>query len=226
MGFRCVLFDVDGTLVDSNDQHARAWVDAFREFGFDVPYERARKLVGMGGDKLIPAAIGLSKDEPRGKALAERRAAIFREQYLKEVRPFPRVRELVDRLRAEGLTVAVATSAQPDELRPLLRIAGLEELLDDSTSAEDAERSKPDPDIVAAALRQARCPAAEAVMVGDTPYDVEAARGAGLPTIALRSGGWDDEGLGGAIAIYDGAADLLSQFDRSPLARAAERARP
>ena len=226
MAFRCVLFDVDGTLVDSNDQHARAWVDAFREFGFDVAYERARTLVGMGGDKLIPAAVGLSKEEPRGEALATRRAAIFRDRYLKEVRPFPRVRELVDRLRAQGLTVAVATSAQPDELRPLLRIAGLEDLLDDAASAEDAERSKPDPDIVAAALHQARCQAAESVMIGDTPYDIEAARAAGVPTIALRSGGWDDEGLGGAMAIYDGAAELLEQLERSPLARAAERARP
>lgn len=226
MAFRCVLFDVDGTLVDSNDAHARAWLDAFREFGFQVPYQRARRLVGMGGDKLIPAAVGLSKDEPRGKALAERRAAIFRERYLKQVRPFPGVRELVDRLRGEGLKVAVATSAQPDELRPLLRIARLEELLGESASAEDADRSKPDPDIVAAALRQARCPAAESVMVGDTPYDIEAARGAGVPTIALRSGGWDDEGLAGALAIYEDAADLLEHLEVSPLAAAAERARP
>jgi HAD superfamily hydrolase (TIGR01509 family) len=226
MAFRCVLFDVDGTLVDSNDAHARAWTDAFREFGFEVPYERARTLVGMGGDKLIPAATGLSKEEPRGRKLAQRRAEIFRERYLKEVRPFPRVRELVERMRAEGLTIAVATSAQPDELRPLLRIAGLEELLDDAASAEDAERSKPDPDIVAAALRQARCQARESVMIGDTPYDVEAARGAGVPAIGFRSGGWDDRGLGGAIAIYDDAASLLEQFDGSPLARAAGPARP
>jgi HAD superfamily hydrolase (TIGR01509 family) len=226
MAFRCALLDVDGTLVDSNDAHARAWVDAFREFGFEVPYPRARSLVGMGGDKLIPAAVGLSKEEPRGEALAERRAVIFRERYLTQVRPFPRVRELVDRLRAEGMTIGVATSAQPDELRPLLRIAGLEELVDDATSAEDAERSKPDPDIVAAALRQVRCQPSESVMIGDTPYDIEAARGAEVPAIAFRSGGWDDRSLGGAIAIYDGAADLLESFDRSPLARAAERARP
>jgi HAD superfamily hydrolase (TIGR01509 family) len=213
----CVLLDVDGTLVDSNDAHAKAWVDAFREAGFDVPYEKVRQLVGMGGDKLIPAAVGLSREEPRGRALAERRAAIFRDRYLREVRPLPGARALVDRMQKSGLRVGVATSAQEDELRPLLRIADLEHLLDDAASASDADRSKPDPDIVAAALREVDARPGEAVMIGDTPYDVEAAARAGVPTIALRSGGRDDGELAGAIAIYDDPADLLARYDESPL---------
>ena len=214
---RCALLDVDGTLVASNDAHARAWVEAFTEAGFDVPYERARRLVGMGGDKLIPAATGLADDEPRARALAERRGAIFRERYLRDVRPFPRVRELVGRMRAAGLRLAVATSAQEEELQPLLRIAGVEDLIDTTTSASDAERSKPDPDIVAAALRRLGCRPEETVMIGDTPYDVEAAARAGLRTIAFRSEVWDDAALRGALAIYDGPADLLDRFDASPL---------
>jgi phosphoglycolate phosphatase-like HAD superfamily hydrolase len=127
-------------------------------------------------------------------------------------------------MRGEGLALAVASSAQEDELRPLLRIADAEDLMEAAASGSDAERSKPDPDIVAAALRRAGCAAAEAVMVGDTPYDVEAAARAGLAAIGFRSGGWGDEALAGALAVYDGPADLLARFDGSPLA--ARRGRP
>jgi HAD superfamily hydrolase (TIGR01509 family) len=218
MGIRCVLLDVDGTLVDSNDAHARAWVDAFREAGFDVSLERVRRMIGMGGDKLVPAATGLPGESERAQALAERRGEIFRQRYLREVRPFPRVPELVDRMRAASLRVGVATSAREDELRPLLRIAGVEDLAGDGASGSDAGRSKPDPDIVAAALRHLDCPAREAVLIGDTPYDVEAAARAGLPAIAFRSGGWDGAALRGAVAVYDGPADLLARFADSPLA--------
>jgi HAD superfamily hydrolase (TIGR01509 family) len=218
MGIRCVLLDVDGTLVDSNDAHAHAWVDAFREAGFEVPFERVRRLVGMGGDKLIPAATGLADGDRRGKALAERRGEIFRRRYLKEVAPFPRVREMVDRLREGERRVGVASSAQDEELRPLLEIAGVEDLLHATTSSSDAERSKPDPDIVAAALRRLGCTAGEALLIGDTPYDVEAAGRAAVRSVAFRSGGWPDAELRGAVAVYDGAADLLDRWDTSPLA--------
>lgn len=211
--------DVDGTLVDSNDAHTRAWLDAFREFGLSVPYARVRRLIGMGGDHLLPAAAGISEEQSPGSALAERRGAIFKEKYLPLVKPFPRVRELLDRLRREGLSLAVATSAQKDELQALLRIAGVEELFASKTSASDAESSKPDPDIVEAALRRLGCPPAEALMLGDTPYDIAAAAQAGVRTVALRSGGWDDEGLAGALAVYEDAAELLERFADSPFAR-------
>ena len=218
MGIRCVLLDVDGTLVDSNDAHAHAWVEAFRQAGFEVPFERVRRMVGMGGDKLIPAATGLAAGDPRGKALAERRGDLFQQRYLRTVRPFPRVRELVLRLRGQERCVAVASSAQEDELRQLLALAEVEDLLHATTSGSDAERSKPDPDIVAAALRRLECGPAETVMIGDTPYDVEAAAHAAVPAIAFRCGGWDDAALSGALAVYDGAADLLDRWDSSPLA--------
>jgi HAD superfamily hydrolase (TIGR01509 family) len=217
MGVRCVLLDVDGTLVDSNDAHARAWEEAFREAGFEVPLARVRRMIGMGGDKLIPTATGLHADDPRAKALAERRQDLFRQRYLREVKPFPRVRELVERLREGGRGVAVASSAQEDELQPLLALAGVEDLLHATTSGSDAGRSKPDPDIVSAALRRLECGARETVMIGDTPYDVEAAARAGVPVIAFRCGGWDDAALRGAVAVYDGAADLLDRWETSPL---------
>lgn len=218
MALRGVLLDVDGTLVDSNDLHARAWVDAFREFGRDVPYEKVRRLIGMGGDNLLPEAAGLSKDDSPGEELAERRSAIFKERYLEKVRPFPRVRELLEKMRGAGLDLAVASSAQRDELKTLLDIAGVADLIESKTSASDAENSKPDPDIILAALRRLGCEAGEALMVGDTPYDIEAAGKAGVKTVAFRCGGWDDAGLKGAIAVYDSPADLEGRFASSPFA--------
>ena len=218
---RGVILDVDGTLVDSNDAHARAWVRALKEGGFDVPFERVRPLIGMGGDKLLPEVTGLADDHPRGKAIGERRGQLFKQEYLPALRAFPRTRELLLRMREEGLKLAVASSAQPDELEPLLELAGATELLEGASSADDAESSKPDPDVIHAALSRLRMPAGDAIMIGDTPYDVEAARRAGARAIAFRSGGWKDDRLSDAVAVYDGPADLLDQFEASPLGRKA-----
>ena len=216
---RGAILDVDGTLVDSNDAHARAWVEAFREFEFDVPYERVRALIGMGGDNLLPEAIQIEQDSPQGEALSKRRGEIFKERYLKTINPFRATRELLQRMRAEGLELAVASSAQEDELKPLLEIAGAADLIDSKTSSDDAESSKPDPEIIQAALKRLKMPPSEALMLGDTPYDIEAAQRAGVKTVAFRSGGWKDDGLAGAIAIYDGPWDLLERFDGSPFAK-------
>ena len=217
---RGVILDVDGTLVDSNDAHARAWVEALKEGGFDVPFERVRPLIGMGGDKLLPEVTGLAEDHPRVKPIGKRRGAIFKSRYLPSIRAFPGTSELLRRMRDEGLKLAVASSAQPDELEPLLRLAGAAFLLESASSADDVDSSKPDPDVVHAALGRLRLQPAEVLMIGDTPYDVEAASRAGVGAIAFRSGGWDDAALSGALAIYDGAADLLARFAESPLARA------
>ena len=217
--YRAVIFDVDGTLVDSNEAHARAWVDAFAERGFTVALADVQRLIGMGGDKLIPAAIGLAEDDPRIAGLSERRSEIFREQYLPHLRALPGSRALLQRLQRDGYKLAVASSAKKEELEPLLRIARVDDLIAARTSSGDAERSKPDPDIVGAALHRLRLEPDEAVRVGDTPYDIEAAQRAGLPTIAVRSGGWRTEELGGAVAVYDDPADLLAKLDASPLAQ-------
>ena len=212
-----MLFDVDGTLLDSNDAHARAWEDAFREAGYAARFADVRPLIGMGGDKLLPKVIGVDAESARGKALGKRRQEIFRERYLPRLRPFPGARALLERMRAAGLTLVVATSAKEEELTGLLDAAGVADLFAETTSSSDADNSKPDPDIIEAALARAGhlAPAA-ALMVGDTPYDVEAASRAGVGTIAVRSGGWDDAALRGAVAVYESVGELLERYEESP----------
>lgn len=213
---RAALLDVDGTLVDSNDQHARAWVRALTEAGHPVPFDRVRRLIGMGGDKVIPALTPLDPTSDAGERLAERRSTLFMHEELPTVRPLPGARALLEALLQHGLVLVVATSAKAHEYEALVRIAGVEGLVDDRTTADDADRSKPDPDIIDAALRKAGVQPADAIMLGDTPYDVQAARAAGVRCVALRSGGWRDGDLADADAIYDDPADLLARLDRSP----------
>ena len=214
---RALILDVDGTLVDSNDAHARAWLEALSEAGSSVPYEKARRLIGMGSDKLLPELAGIEKESEQGKRLSERRTAIFQERYLPSLRPFPRVRELLQRLRDDGVTLVVASSAQEDELGKLLEIAGAADLVAERTSSSDAEHSKPDPDIIQAALESSGFRAGEVLMLGDTPYDIQAARAAGVATIAVRCGGWNDADLAAAVAVYADPADLLAHLENSPI---------
>ena len=216
---KAVLFDVDGTLVDSNDAHAQAWVKAFTEHGVTVDTTHVRRCIGMGGDKLMPEVSGLEEDSPKGSAIAKRRGEIFKQQFLPKIQAFTDSDRLVAAVKQRGLTAVAASSAQKDELTALLKIAGADWLMDAATSSDDAEESKPEPDIIEAALKRAKASPPEAVMIGDTPYDIEAARRAGVATIAFRSGGWSDADLAGAIAIYDGPRDLLARLDESPLGR-------
>ena len=216
---RGVLLDIDGTLIDSNDAHARAWVAALAERGLHVQWEEVRRLIGMGGDKLLPAISDIDPESPDGLRIAERRGEIFRERHLPHLAPFPEARALLLRMKADGLTLVAASSAKADELGALLAVAGARDLLQGATSSDDAARSKPDPDIVEEAIRRSGHPADALVMLGDTPYDVEAAKRAGVRIVALRCGGWDDDALRGAAAIYDGPADLLSRYEGSIFAR-------
>jgi HAD superfamily hydrolase (TIGR01509 family) len=213
-----VILDVDGTLVDSNEAHARAWVEALAEFGFDVSTSTVRELIGMGSDKLLPRLTRLDPEVGRGAAIAARRAVIFRERHLPFVRPFPGAATLLQTLRARGIRLVVASSAKEDELRPLLRLVDAEWLLGDAVSSDQADRSKPDPDLVATALARLALPHERVVMLGDTPYDVLAARQAGIDCIAFRCGGWHDAELAGAAAIFDDPMDLLARLDASGLA--------
>lgn len=214
---RGIIFDVDGTLVDSNDAHADSWVDTFSESGYEVPFDVVRPLIGMGADKLLPKTTGVAHDSDEGKKLTSRRSEIFRETYLPHLRPLPSSRALVQRVRNDGLAAVVATSAKDEELRSLLRAAEVADLMEEKSSSSDASNSKPDPDIVLAAINKSGIPRSQLIMIGDTPYDVEAATRAGIPIIAFRSGGWLDADLNGAVAVYDGPADLLSNYERSPI---------
>ncbi len=217
MASSAVILDVDGTLVDSNDAHARAWVDAFAAEGVTVAFERVRRAIGMGADKLMPAVADIEKDSPEGKRISDRRAGIFKNRELPGIRAFPGVHALAERLVDDGYVLSVASSAKEDELRPLLERAGISHLIATRTSSEDAERSKPAPDIVLAALKAADVDPGRAIMIGDTPYDVAAAGRAGVRIIGLECGGWRRDELHGAMAVYADPAHLLSRYGSSPL---------
>ena len=184
-----------------------------------MAYDRIRALIGTGGDKLLAQAVGIDEQSALGKQIDELRGAYFKRDHLPRLKCFPQVRALLQHMRGSGLRLVVATSAKEDEMEALLDICGVRELLDARTSSDDAEQSKPDPDIIQAALARADIRPDEALMLGDTPYDVQAGRAAGVATVALRSGGWGDGALEGALAIYNDAADLLASFDQSPFAR-------
>ncbi|HYO95856.1 MAG TPA: HAD family hydrolase [Polyangiaceae bacterium] len=218
MPLQAILLDLDGTLVDSNDAHAQAWIDTLREFGHRPEFQQVRRLIGKGGDKLLPEVTGVDPESELGKRISKQRSALFRERFLPELKAFPGSRALLQRMHDAGIRLVVATSAQKEEMGPLLRIAGAEGLLYDATNSSEAENSKPDPDIIEAALRKAGCSADEALMLGDTPYDIQAAAAAGVRTVAVRCGGWSTEELEGALAVYDGPEQLLAAYEASPFA--------
>ncbi|MCJ2021877.1 HAD family phosphatase [Methylobacterium sp. E-065] len=215
-----VIFDVDGTLIDSVPQHARAWQDAFRDFGYDIPFEDLRRQIGKGGDLLMPVFLSEAEIAEKGDALEEHRSGILKERYLPTIKGLPQVRSLVERLLADGKQLALASSAKGDELKTYKTIADIDDLINIETSSDDAEESKPNPDIFQAALKRLDgITAQDAVVVGDTPYDAEAAGKAGIRTIGLLTGGWTAEELmqAGCIATYKDPADLLAQYNTSPL---------
>ncbi len=205
---------MDGTLVLSNDAHAESWVRAFQKFGFEASHDHIRALIGMGGDKLVRAVdTSLDNEKGIGKQISDYRKELFEKEYVENLRPAPGSRKLVERLQGAGYKTVVASSASEQEIEKLLIAAEVNDLLPLTTTSDDAEESKPDPDIVHAALKKAGLPANEVVMIGDTPYDVEAATKAGVRVIAVRCGGWNDADLVGAIAVYDNPAALLNCFD-------------
>jgi HAD superfamily hydrolase (TIGR01509 family) len=213
---RGIIFDVDGTLVASNEAHARSWVDTLREAGFDVPFEVVWPMIGMGGDKVLPSISGVEAESAEGKKLSSRRWQIFLRDYLPDLKPTPGARALVKRLKDDGFEIVIASSAGGSELDTLLEAAGVADIIERKTSASDAEDSKPDPDIVQAAVRKSGIEPEDLLMIGDTPYDVQAATGAHVHCVALLSGGWRKEELAGAIAIYNDPADLLYWYEKSP----------
>lgn len=217
--FRAALFDVDGTLIDTVDLHTEAWREAFLAFGKDVPFQEIRSQIGKGGDQLLPVFWGEDELKEIEEPLSKHRSELFKAKFLPRVKAFPKVRELFLRLRQEGKQIALASSAAGEELEAYKKISHIEDLIEAETSKDDAEKSKPYPDIFEAALARLGNPdPAECVVIGDTPYDIEAAHKAGVVTIGVRSGGFSEESLSGAIALYDGPADLLEHYAQSPFA--------
>jgi HAD superfamily hydrolase (TIGR01549 family) len=213
-----VIFDVDGTLIDSNKLHAEAWQKAFAEYGKEVEFETVLRQIGKGGDQLIPVFLSEKEIDEFGENLEKYRGELFKKEYLLKVKAFPHVRELVEKIKNDGKKVVLASSAAEEELEEFKKIMNIADLLDDETSSDDAESCKPEPDIFLAALKKlGNPPKDECVVVGDTPYDGVAAGKAGLQVIGLTCGGWNAEDLreAGCVEIYKSPTDLLDWLEES-----------
>lgn len=214
---RAALCDIDGTLVQSNGLHAAAWRDAFAVADLDVDLEEARRQIGKGGDELIPVFVPWWKRDAIEEPLMAYRQYIFRQDYLHRVKPFPKVRELLKLMRAKKIRVSLASSADKDQLEAYKKIADIEDLVEESSSAADAKRSKPHPDIFEATLKKLNLAPREVLALGDTPYDAEAAGNASILTVGVMTGGWSERDLlaAGCIEVYKDAEDLFVNFEQS-----------
>ena len=218
------IFDIDGTLTDSVDIHALAWQQALRHFGHELGYERVRREIGKGGDQLLRALLSESDLNKQGEDLDEYRGELFKRKYMHLIRPLSMVPELFHRIRKAGAKIVLASSAKQDEVKQYEELLGIAELVEHSTSSDDAERSKPFPDIFAAALGRLGKPDPQRVIVvGDTPYDAQAAKALRLRCIGVLTGGWPADELmkAGCHQVFRGPAELLARFDESSLGSAA-----
>ena len=227
MAVSAAIFDIDGTLVDSVDLHARAWQEAFEHFGYTIPFEKIRHEIGKGSDKLIPDLLGKEEAGRVFRELDKFRGNLWKSKYLGQVKPFPKVRELFLRILHDGKQIVLASSAKGDELKRYKQIAAIDDLVKDETSSDDVDDSKPSPDVVEAALQKLGHPnQATVIMVGDTPWDILAAAQAGVKSIGVLCGGFPEQELrtAGAIAVYRDPANILAHYDDSPFAGSTERA--
>jgi HAD superfamily hydrolase (TIGR01509 family) len=215
--YAAVLLDLDGTLVDSNDAHAHAWVETLGQHGIEVAFERVRDMIGMGGDHVIEQLTGWPRDGHKARVLQDQCTAIFVERWLRDVKPIDQTRDFVLRLRHEEYQIVLASAAHEAALRPLLEIAGLADLLDAGAQPPKPDESKPDPAAIEIALSRVGVDPSRVLMIGDTPDDIEAARAAHVDVLAFTTGGYTPEALAGAIAVYCGPSDLLAHWAESPL---------
>jgi HAD superfamily hydrolase (TIGR01549 family) len=217
-----VIFDVDGTLVDSVDLHAEAWQRAFEQYGKKIQFQAVRDQIGKGGDQLMP--VFFSEDELKefGEEMEKYRGELFKNEFLPRVKPFPQAHDLVRRVTRDGKSAALASSAKADELEHFKKLLDIDDFLAGETDADDAKRSKPHPDIFEAALKKlGNPPPDKVVVIGDAPYDAIAARKINLQTIGFLSGGFPEDWLRreGCVEIYQNPADLISRYDASLLGR-------
>ena len=216
-----LLTDIDGTLVDSNALHAEAWRRAFEHFGIQIGLDEAWRQIGKGGDQLIPVFVPEADRQRLEKPLKEFRKQLFHRHYMPRMVAFPQARDLLLRVRNSGSKIAIATSSEKADLALYGKLVGMDDLVDEASSSADANASKPEADIFAAALQKVNMRPDQAVALGDTPWDAQAAGKLGIPVIGLTSGGWkaDDLRAAGCIEVWQDPADLLLHFNNSALRR-------
>lgn len=209
------IVDIDGTLVDSNYQHALAWYRAFRLHGITIPVWRCHRAIGMGGDQLVPYLAGEGFDREEGDTVRIEEHALF-QQLIHEIQPFAGARGLIEDLKAGGSKVVLASSAQAEDVARYLDLLDARELADGWTDSSSVERTKPAPDLVQAAIELVG--GGSAVMIGDSTWDVEAAKAAKIKTICVRTGGFGADELreAGATAVFESIADLRERLSDTP----------
>ncbi len=218
---KALLCDIDGTLVQSNWLHAEAWQVVLKEIGVEASLDEVRRQIGKGGDQLIPWFVPWWKQPHVEKPLEAYRKFVFQTDYLAQVAAIPRVRELLVRLKDAGIRLALASSASKEDLQTYKKIANIEDLIEEESSSDDANKSKPHPDIFEATLKRLVLKPEEVLARGDTPYDAEAAGKAGVWTIGVTTGGWSRSDLltAGCIEVYEDVGELLDRFEQSALVR-------
>jgi HAD superfamily hydrolase (TIGR01509 family) len=218
---KAVLCDIDGTLVESNWLHAGAWCDAFRAMGLELGLEDVRRQIGKGGDELIPVFVPWWQRKFVEEPLKRYRKYVFHADCMAQVKVFPKVRDLLLHMKEAGIRVSLASSANQDEVEVYKKIARIEDLVEENSSADDAKRSKPHPEIFEATLKNLGVKASEALALGDTPYDAEAAGKAGVWTVGVTTGGWSEQELmdAGCVEVWKDVGELLERFEESAFAR-------
>ena len=214
---KAVIFDVDGTLIDSVDLHGKAWQDALKHFGKVAEFQQVRDQIGKGGNELLPEFLSKEEIEKRGEQIKAYRSEIFRKNYLHLVKPFPMVRELFVRIKQAGKAIAIGSSAKERELDHYLSLLNVQEPCGCKTCADDTERAKPHPDIFQVALEKLRVKATQAIVIGDSPYDAEAASKAGIRSIGFLCGGFKSSALlqAGMLDLYKNPEELLTKYSQS-----------
>ena len=222
MKYQAAIFDIDGTLLDSVDLHAEAWRQVFLRHDRDIPFEQIRSQIGKGGDQLLPVFFSKEEEDRFGKEMESERGKLFKKEFMPKVKPFPGVRALFERIKRDGIKLALASSAKQDEVKHYAELLDIADLVQASTSSDDAEKSKPHPDIFQAAVdKLSGVPAGTCVVIGDSPYDAEAAGKIGIKTVGVLCGGFAEADLRGAgvIAIFRDPEDLLRRYEESPFTR-------
>lgn len=214
MHLQAILFDIDGTLVDSNDIHTRCWIEAFAHFGKQLEWDIVRHQIGKGGDLLVPDLLNAREMRKFGDKLKKFRGDLYKKKYMESVKPFPRARESMQAVHDRGVKLLLASSSNPDEVKYYTKLLDVGELIEGSTSKKDAKFSKPSPEIFEAALEQAGTDPEFTLVVGDTPYDILAAHRGSLPIAAVLCGGFERELLQKAEFLLDDVEELVRKLDR------------